>query len=188
MWSGFNASIPSVLTANHVRLPPAVSARAALIPAFSGAFPRRRSPKGLSCYIAVTLLLQPPTLLHRFAICHLRGRQGVPLPRCHARATGGRHEKSNGRRKARRSSAQRNSTAYHEASHPVIGRVLTCLCGGATIKPRKGRRAMPMPASAITNGKRRGKMRGTMAVYHAQIMVKMAGRRIRGYRKNDWHA
>ena len=34
---------------------------------------------------------------------------------------------------------------------------------------------MPMPASAITNGKRRGKMRGTMAVYHAQIMVKMAG-------------
>ena len=93
----------------------------------------------------------------------MREQQGVAMRR------------SNARRKARRSSAQRKATAYHEASHAVIGRVLTCVCGGATIKPRKGRRAMPMPASAITNGKRRGKMRGTMAVYHAQIMVKMAG-------------
>ena len=34
-----------------------------------------------------------------------------------------------------RTAAQLRSTAYHEAGHAVLGRVLTLVCGPATIKP-----------------------------------------------------
>ena len=95
----------------------------------------------------------------------MREQQGVAMRR------------SNARRKARRSSAQRKATAYHEASHAVIGRVLTCVCGGATIKPnyKEGTSGNANARAGDYEWERRGKMRGTMAVYHAQIMVKMAG-------------
>jgi hypothetical protein len=55
--------------------------------------------------------------------------------------------------------AQLRSTAYHEAGHAVIGRVLALVCGSATIKPDykcsqgPARQDHPGPPAAGQNGK-----------------------------------
>ena len=71
----------------------------------------------------------------------------------------------------------RKQTAYHEAGHAVIGRVLTCVCGGATIKPdyKKGTRGRAKAVASEDEWEKRGKFRTFRAGCHAQIMLSMAG-------------
>jgi hypothetical protein len=78
-------------------------------------------------------------------------------------------------------SKQRIQTAYHEAGHAVIGRVLTLLCGEATIKPDYKSRSWgvsicPDPHRCLHEWEGRGKVRGsTKAVFRARIIHSMAG-------------
>lgn len=76
---------------------------------------------------------------------------------------------------------QRKRTAYHEAGHAVIARVLTLSCGGATIKPDYDEGAW---GHSITGGlyaaiadarDKHDKVRGPDAIWHARIIVSMAG-------------
>jgi hypothetical protein len=78
-------------------------------------------------------------------------------------------------------SKRRIQTAYHEAGHAAIGRVLTLPCGEATIKPDyKARTAgysiCSDPYACIHEWERRGKVRDSLkAVWRARIMQSMAG-------------
>jgi hypothetical protein len=77
---------------------------------------------------------------------------------------------------AERSAAHRQ----HEAGHAVIGRVLTLLCGGATIVPDyeaggAGHAIAHDPLECETEWLRRAKVRHDDAVWHARIMACMAG-------------
>jgi ATP-dependent Zn protease len=75
---------------------------------------------------------------------------------------------------------RRKNTAYHEAGHAVIARVLTLACGGATIKPnyRDGSAGCSItvdPYVCISEWNKRGKVRLPAAVFHARIIGYMAG-------------
>jgi ATP-dependent Zn protease len=79
-----------------------------------------------------------------------------------------------------RTRRQLKTTAYHEAGHAVIGRVLTLACGGATIKPNyadatAGRAITEGPYACLYEWEKRGKVRDTAAVWHARIITLMAG-------------
>jgi ATP-dependent Zn protease len=75
----------------------------------------------------------------------------------------------------------RKSTAYHEAGHAVIARVLTLASGHATIKPdydeeTAGVSITEEPYACLSEWSKRGKVRDHAdAVWHARIMVSMAG-------------
>jgi ATP-dependent Zn protease len=81
----------------------------------------------------------------------------------------------------KRTRKQRKTTAYHEAGHAVIGRVLALPCGAATIKPDfnngiAGTSITPGPYVCEAELEKRGKMRlHRDAIWHARIMVSMAG-------------
>lgn len=71
-------------------------------------------------------------------------------------------------------------TAYHEAGHAVVGRVLTLVCGGATIVPDyeaggAGHSITADPLVCETEWLRCGKLRHDNAVWHARIIAYMAG-------------
>jgi hypothetical protein len=73
-----------------------------------------------------------------------------------------------------------HSTATHEAGHAVIARVLTLLCGGATIKPNyeagnAGHAITEEPYACLSAWEVRGKVREPDAVWHARIIGYMAG-------------
>ena len=70
--------------------------------------------------------------------------------------------------------------ATHEAGHAVIGRVLTLLCGGATIVPdfkagEAGHAITDDPWECRSEWDRRGKVRHDNAVWHGRIIAFMAG-------------
>jgi ATP-dependent Zn protease len=75
----------------------------------------------------------------------------------------------------------RKSTAYHEAGHAVIARVLTLASGYATIKPdyaeeTAGLHITAEPYACLHEWEKRGKVRDQLdAVWHARIMTYMAG-------------
>jgi hypothetical protein len=77
--------------------------------------------------------------------------------------------------------AQRRATAYHEAGHAVVGRVLTLVCGPATIKPdydegSAGHSICADPYACIYEWEKRGKVRDSdNAVWVARILQFMAG-------------
>src|SRR5215472_13123615 len=77
----------------------------------------------------------------------------------------------------RPSKAQRIKTAYHEAGHAVINRVLTLTCGPTTIKPdyEKQEWGHSISIALEHEWERCGKYRGPNAVWHAQIISRMAG-------------
>jgi ATP-dependent Zn protease len=78
----------------------------------------------------------------------------------------------------RRVTKRLRETAYHEAGHAVIGRVLTLDCGGATIKPdheSAGHSITEEPFACIYAWEKRGKVREPVAVWHARIITFMAG-------------
>src|SRR6516225_1434666 len=81
----------------------------------------------------------------------------------------------------KRTRKQLRTTAYHEAGHAVIGRVLTLVCGGASIKPdyadaTAGFGITGDPWLCIWEWERRGKVRPSQrAVWRARIMTYMAG-------------
>ena len=81
----------------------------------------------------------------------------------------------------RNSARDRRHTAVHEASHAVIGRVLTHPCGGATIvrdhvAGDTGHAIADDPWACIYQWEMRGKVRGSAsAVWHARIISFMAG-------------
>jgi hypothetical protein len=76
---------------------------------------------------------------------------------------------------------RRRHTAHHEASHAVIGRVLTLYCGGATIRPvyvasEAGHVIIQDPFACLQQWEVRGKIRDNDdAVWHARIIAYMAG-------------
>jgi ATP-dependent Zn protease len=84
-------------------------------------------------------------------------------------------------RKPRRTRKQLKQTAYHEAGHVVIGRVLTLHCGRATIRPNyteaeAGHTFTSDPYDCLHEWGKRGHFRDNLdAVYHARIMTYMAG-------------
>jgi hypothetical protein len=71
--------------------------------------------------------------------------------------------------------------ATHEASHAVIARVLTLVCGSATIKPNydageAGHSITDEPYTCVSEWAKRGKVRDNDdTVWHARIMTYMAG-------------
>jgi ATP-dependent Zn protease len=75
----------------------------------------------------------------------------------------------------------KTSTAYHEAGHATIARVLTLHAGSATIEPdyEAGRAGVAItydPYSTLHQWEKRGKVRENEdAVWHARIMAYMAG-------------
>jgi ATP-dependent Zn protease len=79
------------------------------------------------------------------------------------------------------SNSRRKATAYHEAGHAVVGRVLTLVCGEATIKrDYKSRTAgvsiCPDPYACLYEWERRGKVRDSQnAVWIARTIAFMAG-------------
>jgi ATP-dependent Zn protease len=76
---------------------------------------------------------------------------------------------------------RRQSTAFHEAGHAVIARVLTLAAGGATIKAdytegSAGHTITLDPYACLDEWEKRGKVRDQAdAVWHARIMAYMAG-------------
>jgi hypothetical protein len=70
-------------------------------------------------------------------------------------------------------------TAIHEASHAVIARVLTLMCGSASIEPDSdsaGHSITAEPWACIHEWQKRGKVRDSdNAIWHARIMSFMAG-------------
>jgi hypothetical protein len=81
----------------------------------------------------------------------------------------------------KRPAKRRTHTAYHEASHAVIGRVLTLYCAGATIRPdyvarEAGHAICHDPLACLHQWDIRGKVRDNAdAVWHARIITYMAG-------------
>jgi ATP-dependent Zn protease len=74
----------------------------------------------------------------------------------------------------------RKSTAYHEAGHAVIARVLTLVAGPVTIKRDYDERTAGFsitgdPYDCVYQWEKRGKVRDENAVWHARIMAVMAG-------------
>jgi hypothetical protein len=72
----------------------------------------------------------------------------------------------------------KRKTAYHEAGHAVLGRVLTLVCDSATIKPdhdSAGHSLTHDPWASIYEWEKRGKVREPDAVWHARIIGFMAG-------------
>jgi hypothetical protein len=74
----------------------------------------------------------------------------------------------------------RTEAAYHEAGHATIGRVLTLVCGEASIKRnsklnRAGYSVCYSPYACAREWSFRGKVRGPKAVWHARIIHCMAG-------------
>jgi hypothetical protein len=82
---------------------------------------------------------------------------------------------------SRTKAQQRRTTAYHEAGHAVIGRVLTLVCGGATIKSdydegSAGHSICEDPYVCNHEWRKRGKVRDSgNAVWVARILQYMAG-------------
>jgi ATP-dependent Zn protease len=75
---------------------------------------------------------------------------------------------------------QRRATAYHEAGHAVIGRVLALPCGRATIRPDyeegvAGQALTEEPYTCLREWEKRGKVRDAAAAWHGRIIVYMAG-------------
>ena len=72
-----------------------------------------------------------------------------------------------------------NSTAYHEAGHAVIGRVLGMTCGGATVVPDYDEGiaglAITVVERSISDWDARGRLRW-VSMFRALIMTLMAGR------------
>jgi ATP-dependent Zn protease len=71
-------------------------------------------------------------------------------------------------------------TAYHEGGHAGIGRVVTLLCGRATILPdheagEAGHTITADPLECESEWRRRGKFRHDKAIWHARIITFMAG-------------
>lgn len=81
----------------------------------------------------------------------------------------------------KRSRKQLKHTAYHEAGHAVIGRVLTLHCGNATIRPNYAEAVAGYvithdPYKILHEWEKRGHVRDSQdAVWHARIMTYMAG-------------
>ena len=81
----------------------------------------------------------------------------------------------------KRSQKQLKQTAYHEAGHAVVGRVLTLHCGGATIRPNyaelvAGHTITHDPHACLYEWEKRGHVRDSQdSVHHARIMTYMAG-------------
>ena len=74
----------------------------------------------------------------------------------------------------------RKATAYHEAGHAVIARVLTLASGRASIRPNfiKGTAGFHIthePYTCMSAWEKRGKVRQSDAVFHARIVTYMAG-------------
>jgi ATP-dependent Zn protease len=69
----------------------------------------------------------------------------------------------------------RRKTAYHEAGHAVLGRVLTLVCDSATIEPDHDSAGHSLPRACIYEWEKRGKVREPAAVWHARIIGFMAG-------------
>jgi hypothetical protein len=77
-----------------------------------------------------------------------------------------------------RISKRQTETAYHEAGHAVLGRVLTLDCGGATIKrdhESTGHAITNDPWACLYAWEQRGKVRESDAVWRARIITSMAG-------------
>jgi hypothetical protein len=78
-----------------------------------------------------------------------------------------------------RISKRLRETAYHEAGHAVLGRVLTLDCGQATIEPdheSAGHAITNDPLACEYAWEQRGKVRFMDdAIWHAQIIALMAG-------------
>jgi ATP-dependent Zn protease len=74
---------------------------------------------------------------------------------------------------------RKKQTAYHEAGHAVIGRVLTLPCGRATIRSdddSAGHAITPDPYACLYQWEKRGKVRNSQnAVWVARIITYMAG-------------
>ena len=71
-------------------------------------------------------------------------------------------------------------TAVHEAGHAVIARVLTLMCGGASIVPDHevggaGHSITADPLECEAEWFKRGRLRHENAVWHARIITYMAG-------------
>jgi ATP-dependent Zn protease len=78
----------------------------------------------------------------------------------------------------KRTRKQLKATAYHEAGHAVIGRVLTVASGGVTIRPSQdawGQSIVADPYACLYQWEKRGKVRALDSVWRARIMAYMAG-------------
>jgi ATP-dependent Zn protease len=81
----------------------------------------------------------------------------------------------------KRTKKQLRATAYHEAGHAVIGRVLTLACGNATIRPdyaemAAGHTITHDPYTCLHEWERRGHVRDSRDAHlHARIITYMAG-------------
>lgn len=81
----------------------------------------------------------------------------------------------------KRTRKQLKATAYHEAGHAVIGRVLTLHCGRATIRPNymlaeAGHAITHDDYATLSEWEKRGHVRDSQdAVWHARIITYMAG-------------
>ncbi len=78
------------------------------------------------------------------------------------------------------SNARCKATAYHEAGHAVVGRVLTLVCGEATIKRDYKSRTAGVsicadPYACLYEWERRGKVRTQNAVWIARTIAFIAG-------------
>lgn len=78
----------------------------------------------------------------------------------------------------KRTKRQRIVTAYHEAGHAVIGRVLGLPCGLATIVPdhdSSGHALTPTPEETLSAWEREGKLRDMPSTIVGRIISVMAG-------------
>jgi ATP-dependent Zn protease len=80
----------------------------------------------------------------------------------------------------KRTPKQLRATAYHEAGHAVISRVLMLASGRASIEPdydegSAGHAITELQYACLDEWEKRGKVRAEAAVWHARIMVLMAG-------------
>lgn len=86
------------------------------------------------------------------------------------------------RRTQKRSSRELEHTAYHEAGHAVMGRVLGIVCSDVNIVPDYGKRRRGVaiadsdPNDVWTNWQTQGKFREFDPAVRASIMLSMAGK------------